>query len=70
MRDASCLCEQVIPGTGELVIFGFNLDGPYRTVGIVSGFTIYIILFLVMLKENQFKTCMIPYCHLQLMGRN
>jgi hypothetical protein len=37
---ASCLSEQVIPGTGELVIFGFNLDRPFLTVGIVSGFTI------------------------------
>ncbi|XP_047071128.1 carotenoid 9,10(9',10')-cleavage dioxygenase 1-like [Lolium rigidum] len=28
---------KVIPGTGELVIFGFNLDRPFLTVGIVSA---------------------------------
>jgi len=28
---------KVIPRTGELVIFGFNLDGPYLTLGIVSA---------------------------------
>ncbi|CAM0908168.1 unnamed protein product [Alopecurus aequalis] len=27
----------VIPGTGELVIFGFNVDRPFLTVGIVSA---------------------------------
>ncbi|CAM0908153.1 unnamed protein product [Alopecurus aequalis] len=28
---------KVIPGTGELVIFGFNMDKPFLTVGIVSA---------------------------------
>jgi len=28
---------KVIPGTGELVIFGFTLDRPYLTLGIVSA---------------------------------
>ncbi|CAM0908167.1 unnamed protein product [Alopecurus aequalis] len=29
--------NEVIPGTGELVIFGFNVDRPFLTVGIVSA---------------------------------
>lgn len=28
---------KVIPGTGELVIFGFNLDAPFLTVGVISA---------------------------------
>ncbi|KAF7001428.1 hypothetical protein CFC21_017102 [Triticum aestivum] len=28
---------KVIPGTGELVIFGFNVDAPFLTVGVVSA---------------------------------
>lgn len=31
------LWAQVAPGSGELVIYGFNIVKPFLTIGVVSG---------------------------------